>query len=149
MIGYEIFVRSFADSNEDGIGDFIALQIVSITSKNRCRCDWLTPHFKSPSYHGYDIIDYFDTNSSFGTVDDFKSIDTLHRWHKAGHRFTLNHVSDRHPWFSGTRGEKLMKIIFVGAATLQLEGKRHWDEEFIWHERMGRRTTEFLVFRQI
>jgi len=81
MIGYEIFVRSFADSNDDGIGDFKGIaQKADYLKAIGVDLVWLTPHFKSPSYHGYDIIDYFDTNSSFGSLSDFKAmVNTLHR----------------------------------------------------------------------
>ncbi|HPC79751.1 MAG TPA: alpha-amylase family glycosyl hydrolase, partial [Fervidobacterium sp.] len=149
MIGYEIFVRSFADSNEDGIGDFIGIaNSVEYFKKIGVDVIWLTPHFKSPSYHGYDIIDYFDTNSSFGTVDDFKSmVDTLHTdGIKLVIDLPLNHVSDRHPWFKAAmRGEKPYEDYFLWAQPhFNLKEKRHWDEEFIWHERNGK--TYYGVF---
>jgi glycosidase len=107
---YEIFVRSFYDSNDDGIGDFNGL-----TSKLDYLNDgdpnttndlgitglWLMPIFPSPSYHGYDVTDYFSVNPQYGTIEDFKRL--LDEAHTRGIHvlidLVLNHTSDRHPWF--------------------------------------------------
>ena len=99
---YEIFVRSFNDSNGDGIGDFNGitqkldyLQNLGITGL------WLMPIYPSPSYHGYDVTDYYSVNSDYGTMDDFKNL--LTESHKRGIRvildMVLNHTSSQHPWF--------------------------------------------------
>lgn len=99
---YEIFVRSFYDTNGDGIGDFNGvtaklnyLQALGITGI------WLMPINPSPSYHGYDITDYYDVNSEYGTMDDFKRL--LAEAHKRGIRviidLVLNHTSNQHPFF--------------------------------------------------
>lgn len=82
---YEVFVRAFADSNGDGIGDFNGL-----TSKldylKELGIDglWLMPINASPSYHGYDVTDYKSLNSDYGTEEDFKHL--LEEAHK---RLTL------------------------------------------------------------
>lgn len=143
MIGYEIFVRSFADSNDDGIGDFLGIASrVDYLKHLGVDLVWLTPHFKSPSYHGYDIIDYFDTNTSFGSIEDFKKM--VQVLHENGIKLVidlpLNHVSDRHPWFkAAVRGEKPYVDYFLWAQPhFSLEEKRHWDEELLWHERNGK-----------
>lgn len=99
---YEIFVRSFNDSNGDGIGDFNGitqkldyLQSLGVTGL------WLTPINPSPSYHGYDVTDYYAVNPDYGTMDDFKNL--LNEAHKRGMRvildLVLNHTSSKHPWF--------------------------------------------------
>ena len=99
---YEIFVRSFYDSNGDGIGDFNGivqkldyLQTLGVTGL------WLMPINPSPSYHGYDVTDYFTTNPKYGTLNDFKNL--LSEAHKRGIRviidLVLNHTSDHNPWF--------------------------------------------------
>ena len=73
-IYYEIFVRSYADSDNDGIGD-----INGITSKLDelkelgVQGIWLTPIFKSPSYHKYDVTDYYLIDPEYGTISDFKN----------------------------------------------------------------------------
>ena len=99
---YEIFVRSFADGDGDGIGD-----LKGITAKldylNELGISgiWLTPIFKASSYHGYDIEDYFDINSEYGTISDFNQLIT--KAHSLGIKvvldFVLNHTSKYHPWF--------------------------------------------------
>jgi alpha-amylase len=99
---YEIFVRSYCDSNGDGIGDFngIAskldyLQSLGITGI------WLMPINPSPSYHGYDVLDYYLVNPQYGSMDDFKNL--LAEAHKRGIRviidLVLNHTSSQHPFF--------------------------------------------------
>ncbi len=99
---YEIFVRSFYDSNGDGIGDFNGitqkldyLQGLGVTGL------WLMPINPSPSYHGYDVTDYYAVNPEYGTMDDFKNL--LSEAHKRGIRIildlVLNHTSFKHPWF--------------------------------------------------
>ncbi len=99
---YEIFVRSFADSNGDGIGDLNGitarldyLKWLGVSGL------WLTPIFPSPSYHGYDVTNYFAVNPQFGTLANF------HRLLRAAHArgikvlidMVLNHTSNRNPWF--------------------------------------------------
>jgi glycosidase len=99
---YEIFVRSFYDTNADGIGDFNGitakldyLQSLGITAI------WLMPIHPSPSYHGYDVTDYYAVNPDYGTMDDFKRL--LDEAHQRKMRviidFVINHTSDQHPWF--------------------------------------------------
>ncbi len=107
---YEIFVRSFQDSNGDGIGDFKGL-----TSKLDYLNDgdpntttdlgvtgiWLMPIHPSPSYHGYDVTDYKGINPEYGTMEDFKEF--LDEAHKRGIKviidLVMNHTSSQHPWF--------------------------------------------------
>lgn len=101
-IYYELFVRAFADSDGDGIGDFNG-----VTSKLDYLKDlgidgiWLMPINESPSYHGYDVIDYYTLNSDYGTEEDFKRL--LDEAHKRDIKiimdFVINHTSSSHPWF--------------------------------------------------
>src|SRR5574341_2077143 len=103
---YEIFVRSFYDSDGDGIGDLNGL-----TAKLDYLKDlgvtglWLMPIHPSPTYHGYAVTDYYTVNPQYGTLDDFKRL--LVEAHKRGIRvlidFVLNHTSDQHPWFVASR----------------------------------------------
>ena len=99
---YEIFVRSFCDSNGDGIGDLNGitgkldyLQDMGVTGL------WLMPINPSPSYHGYDVTNYFAVNPDYGTIADFKTL--VSEAHKRGIRviidMVLNHTSSQHPWF--------------------------------------------------
>ncbi|HEY0557210.1 MAG TPA: alpha-amylase family glycosyl hydrolase [Thermoanaerobaculia bacterium] len=99
---YEVFVRSFADSDGDGVGDLRGL-----TAKLDYLKDlgvdalWLMPVFESPSYHGYDTIDYEKIQPAYGTGEDFDRF--LAEAHKRGIKvildFVMNHTSSKNPWF--------------------------------------------------
>ncbi|MEZ4900353.1 MAG: alpha-amylase family glycosyl hydrolase [Spirosomataceae bacterium] len=101
-ICYELFVRSFCDSNADGIGD-----LNGITSRLDYLQDlgiealWLTPIQPSPSYHKYDVVDYYGIDPEYGTLDDFKRL--ISEAHARGIAvimdLVINHTSTKHPWF--------------------------------------------------
>jgi alpha-amylase len=107
---YEISVRSFFDSNNDGIGDFNGL-IEKLDYLNdgdpNTHTDlgitgiWLMPIHPSPSTHGYDVLDYYAVNSQFGSMDDFRRLVT--EAHRRSIRIiidlVLNHTSSQNPWF--------------------------------------------------
>jgi len=104
---YEIFVRSFADSTtgplaNDGIGDLQGIiEKLDYLQQLGVRGVWLTPIMESPSYHGYDVSDYYTVNKLYGTNADFKRL--MAEAHKRGIRviidLVLNHTSNQHPWF--------------------------------------------------
>jgi alpha-amylase len=107
---YEVFVRSFRDSNGDGKGDINGLiekldylndGDPATTSDLGVDALWLMPVFASPSYHGYDTIDYERINPDYGTNDDFARL--LSEAHRRGIRiildFVVNHSGSGHPWF--------------------------------------------------
>jgi alpha-amylase len=99
---YEIFVRSFKDSNGDGVGDFNGVtEKLDYLADLGIRGIWLMPVFPSPSYHGYDVTDYYSVNPAYGKMEDFKRL--LGEAHKRGIRIildlVLNHTSSQHPWF--------------------------------------------------
>ena len=107
---YQIYPRSFCDSNGDGIGD-----LNGITSKldylKELGIDviWLSPVYKSPNDdNGYDISDYEDIMTEFGTMDDFDRM--LAAAHERGIKIVMdlvvNHTSDEHPWFVESRSSK-------------------------------------------
>ena len=106
---YQIYVRSFADSNDDGIGD-----LPGITSRLDHVRDlgadaiWLTPFYPSPQKdHGYDVADYFDVNPDYGTLEDFDGL--LARAHELRLKVLVdivpNHTSDQHEWFQAAVAE--------------------------------------------
>ncbi len=111
---YEIFVRSFFDSDGDGIGDFAGIiekmdylndGDPETTTDLGVTGIWLMPVFPSPSYHGYDTVDYYDVNPQYGTMEDFRRL--LEEAHAHGIRviidLMLNHTSSEHPWFEAAR----------------------------------------------
>ena len=99
---YEVFVRSFYDSNGDGIGDLngLARKLDYIRSLG-ASCIWLMPIMVSPSYHGYDVVDYYRVEPAYGTNDDFtRLVAAAHRRHIAVLiDMVLNHTSSENPWF--------------------------------------------------
>jgi glycosidase len=100
---YEIFVRSFQDSGADGIGDLRgAISRLDYLKGLGIGGIWLTPIFKSPSYHGYDATDYRSIQPDFGSLADFDAF--IAAAHARDIRVVLdlaiNHTSSRHPWFS-------------------------------------------------
>ncbi len=99
---YEVFVRSFYDSNGDGIGDLRGLtQKLDYISGLGADCVWLMPVAESPSYHGYDVTDYTKIEPDYGTNDDFKTfVSAAHQHHiRVLVDLVLNHTSSEHPWF--------------------------------------------------
>jgi glycosidase len=99
---YEIFVRSFADSNGDGIGDLNGItQKLGYLDSLGISGIWLTPVMPSPSYHKYDVVDYLNIDPEYGTLDDFKVlVQEAHRRNmKVILDLVLNHTSNLHPWF--------------------------------------------------
>jgi glycosidase len=107
---YEVFVRSFYDSNGDGIGDLKGLteKLDYLNDGDPNTTDdlgitgiWLMPIHPSPSYHGYDVLNYYAINPEYGTMDDFRIF--LEEAHKRGIRviidLVLNHSSNQHPFF--------------------------------------------------
>ena len=99
---YEVFVRSFYDSNGDGIGDLRGLtQKLDYITGLGADCVWLMPVAESPSYHGYDVTDYYKVEHDYGTNDDFTVFVTAAHQHKIRVLvdLVLNHTSSEHPWF--------------------------------------------------
>jgi alpha-amylase len=99
---YEVFVRSFFDSNGDGLGDFPGLTLKLDYIKGLgVNCIWLMPVMQSPSYHGYDTTDFYNINKVYGTNEDFKKF--MREAHARGIYvlidLVINHTSDQHPWF--------------------------------------------------
>jgi len=107
---YQIYPRSFADGNGDGIGDFKGItEKLDYLSDLGIDAIWLSPHFPSPNWDwGYDISDYTDVAPEYGTLDDFKRF--LAESHKRNIRvildLVLNHTSDEHPWFLESKSSR-------------------------------------------
>jgi maltose alpha-D-glucosyltransferase/alpha-amylase len=107
---YQLHVRTFYDSNADGIGDFVGLtQKLDYLQDLGVTAIWLLPFYPSPLRDdGYDIADYTSVNSSYGSLEDFKAF--LTAAHNRGIRviieMVMNHTSDQHPWFQEARSSR-------------------------------------------
>jgi oligo-1,6-glucosidase len=128
---YQIYPRSFADSNGDGIGDLGGIR-AHLDHLEALGVDvlWLSPIYPSPQDdNGYDIADYRDIEPVFGTLDQFDSL--LADVHRRGMRLIMdlvvNHTSDEHPWFVESRSSKDSP-------------KRDW---YFWRERPNNWTSAF------
>lgn len=107
---YEVFVRSFYDSDGDGIGDLRGLTSrldyindgsPESTTSLGANCIWLMPIDKAMSYHGYDVVDYYHVDPHYGTDDDFRNL--VAEAHRRGIHvivdFVPNHSGSQNPWF--------------------------------------------------
>ena len=107
---YQVHVRTFYDSNGDGVGDFQGLeQKLEYLQELGINAIWLMPFFPSPLRDdGYDIADYKSVHASYGNSEDFKRF--LDSAHERGIRviieMVLNHTSDQHPWFQQSRSSQ-------------------------------------------
>jgi alpha-amylase len=142
---YQIFVRSFADSNADGKGDFKGLT-AKLDYLNDGKADtktdlginaiWLMPIHPSPSIHGYDVTNYEDINPDYGSLDDFKQF--LSEAHKRGIHvimdFVINHSSIQHPWFvAAANGDPKYRDYYVWSKD-KLDYLGPWGEQ-VWYSK--------------
>ncbi|GGE20802.1 trehalose synthase [Aureimonas endophytica] len=152
---YQLHVKTFADSNGDGIGDFPGLLAhLDYIQQLGVTAIWLLPFYPSPLRDdGYDIADYRSVNPSYGTMEDFERF--VEEAHKRGLRviteLVINHTSDQHPWFQAARnapkgsperdyyvwadddkGYDLTRIIFLDTESSNWT----WDpvaQQYFWH----------------
>ncbi len=107
---YQIYPRSFADSNGDGVGDLRGIvSRLDHLAELAVEAIWLSPFFRSPmADFGYDVSDYCDVDPIFGTLDDFDEV--LTQAHARDIRVVIdwvpNHTSDQHPWFQASRSSR-------------------------------------------
>ena len=131
---YELLVRGFADSNDDGVGDIQGLigkldylQWLGID------CIWLLPVNRSPLRDGgYDIADYYDVLPEYGSVEDVREL--IEKAHEKGMRvimdMVMNHTSDQHPWFQEARSSRDSP-------------KRDW---YVWSDTADRYSDARIIF---
>jgi alpha-glucosidase len=119
---YQIYPRSFQDSDGDGVGDLRGITTrLSYLVELGIDAIWISPIFPSPMVDfGYDIANYVDIDPLFGTLDDFDAL--LAKAHDLGLKVVLdlvpNHTSDQHPWFVESRASRD-------------NPKRDW---YLWHD---------------
>jgi len=144
---YELFVRSFYDSDGNGKGDF-----KGITEKLDYLNDgdpdtdtdlgitgiWLMPINESPSYHGYDVVDYRSIESDYGNMSDFKEF--LSEAHNRGIRviidFVMNHSSTQHPWFQQSAQNNAQYRNFYRWSDTDPGYTGPWGQD-VWHSNSG------------
>ncbi|WP_410514927.1 alpha-amylase family glycosyl hydrolase [Paenibacillus sp. BR2-3] len=144
---YEIYVRSFYDSNKDGNGDLngIIQKLDYLNDGNpHTKKDlgvdslWLMPVSPSPSYHKYDTTDFYSVDPQYGSVEDFRRL--TKEAHKRGMKVTidlaLNHTSNQHPWFQDASKDKNSphRDYYIWAdADTDLNEKGPWGQQ-VWYE---------------
>ena len=154
---YEVFVRSFYDSDGDGIGDLNGLiqklDYINDGSPSTqrdlgARCIWLMPVAESPSYHGYDVTNYYRIERDYGTNDDFKRL--VAEAHRRGIKvlvdMVLNHSSSEHPYFKEA-------LVYPGSphrewyrwSPTRPAAKGPWGQE-VWHRSPVRDEYYFGLF---
>lgn len=147
VVFYEVFVRSFKDSNGDGKGDFKGL-IEKLDYLNdgdsSTHTDlgingiWLMPIQQSPSYHGYDVVDYRTIEQDYGTNEDFKRF--MDEAHKRGIRviidFVMNHTSEQHDWFKDASSSADPKRNWYVWKPSNPGGTGPWGQT-VWHSKAG------------
>ena len=120
---YQVHVKAFFDSNNDGVGDFPGLtEKLDYIKDLGATCIWLLPFFPSPMRDdGYDIADYRNVNPAFGTMHDFRAF--VRAAHERGIRvlieLVVNHTSDQHAWFQRARRAKKGSV---------------WRDFYVWSE---------------
>jgi maltose alpha-D-glucosyltransferase/alpha-amylase len=133
---YEVHVKAFYDSNDDGIGDFQGLtSSIDYIQDLGATAIWLLPFYPSPMKDdGYDISDFTDVHPDYGSLDDFKAF--LKEAHRRGIRviieLVLNHTSDQHPWFQRARRAP------TGSA---------WREFYVWSDTPDRYKDARIIFQ--
>ncbi|MEJ2636546.1 MAG: maltose alpha-D-glucosyltransferase [Calditrichia bacterium] len=133
---YEVHIKSFYDSNDDGIGDIPGLiekldylEILGVTAI------WLLPFYPSPlKDDGYDIADYFNIHPDYGTLRDFRRL--LKEAHRRGLRIitelVVNHTSDQHKWFQRARQAKPGSV---------------WRNYYVWSDSPDKYSDARIIFK--
>ncbi|HEY2343758.1 MAG TPA: maltose alpha-D-glucosyltransferase, partial [Chthoniobacteraceae bacterium] len=133
---YEVHVKSFYDSNGDGIGDFRGLiEKIDYFTELGVTAIWLLPFYPSPLRDdGYDISDYVSVNPAYGTMEDFREF--LQAAHQRGLKviteLVINHTSDQHPWFQRARRTS------VGSPERDF---------YVWSESPGKYSEARIIFK--
>lgn len=133
---YQLHVKGYYDSNADGIGDFLGLrQKLDYLQSLGVTAIWLLPFYPSPLRDdGYDIEDYYDINSNYGSLHEFKLF--LQEAHERGLRviteLVINHTSDQHPWFQRARRAKPGSV---------------WRDFYVWSDTSNKYKEARIIFQ--
>ena len=155
---YELHVKTFCDSDGDGMGDFRGLiEKLDYLQELGITAIWLLPFYPSPMRDdGYDIADYFDVNPNFGTLDDFRALlDAAHQRNlRVITELVINHTSDQNPWFQKSRravavagvgdsGRAASGAIDVGISSEDLAYK----DFYVWSETPEKYKDARIIFK--
>ncbi|MBT8197670.1 MAG: alpha-amylase [Acidimicrobiia bacterium] len=145
---YEVFVRSFNDSDGDGIGDLQGVidKLDYLNDGDPSTTDdlgvtgiWLMPVFQSPSYHGYDVIDYRNIERDYGTTEDLRRL--VQEAHDRGIAviidYVINHSSRNHEWFVASKDPESDFEDWYIWEDLSPGYDGPWGQQ-VWHSRAGR-----------
>ena len=142
---YETHVKTFCDSDGDGMGDFRGLiEKLDYLQELGITAIWLLPFYPSPLRDdGYDIADYFDVNPNFGTLDDFRAfLDAAHQ--RNLHVITelvINHTSDQNPWFQKSR--RAVAAVAAGISSDDLAYK----DFYVWSDTPEKYKDSRIIFK--
>lgn len=133
---YQIYPASFADSNNDGVGDIKGIiSKLDYLKALGVNVIWLSPIYKSPMIdNGYDISDYYQINPQFGDMDSFDEL--LHEIHKKGMKLimdlVINHTSDQHPWFKAAIKDPRSKYrkYYIFKKGTEVQPPNNWRSNF-------------------
>ncbi len=138
---YQIFVRAFADGDGDGLGDLRGIiDNLNYLGELGVSGIWLTPIHPSPTYHKYDVMNFYDIDQEIGTLADFKEL--IGEAHGRGIRvimdLVLHHTSSQHPWFQeAVDPESMYRDYYIWAdSETNLSASGPWAQR-VWHPRGG------------
>lgn len=146
-VAYEIFVRSFYDTNGDGRGDFNGItQKLDYLNDNNANTKtdlgvnliWLMPINPSPSYHGYDVLNYKAVHPNYGNINTFKNfINEAHNRNiKVIIDLVINHTSSQHPWFVKSAANDPFYRNFYRWSTTPPTQQGPWGQQ-VWYPKNG------------
>lgn len=151
---YQIWVRSFYDSNNDGHGDIQGItQKLDYIQSLGVDTIWLSPIFESPSHHGYDVTDFRTIEEDFGSMQDFETLlsEAKSRNIKIILDIALNHISEYHDWFlKALEGNEEYSDYFIWRNAMPKNQGTAWKEEnnpsAVWHSKEDRDDYYYAVF---
>ena len=154
LVTYQLWPRSFYDSDNDGNGDFNGIsKKLPYLKELGIKAIWLTPIFEAPSYHGYDATNYFQVESDYGTMIEFENLlkDAKKQDIKIILDLVINHASSQHPWFiKSSQKEAGYEDYFVWSKDLPKNYAKPWTEtpapEQVWHYSEIRKEWYYAVF---
>ena len=142
---YELHVKTFCDSDGDGMGDFRGLiEKLDYLQELGITAIWLLPFYPSPMRDdGYDIADYFDVNPNFGTLEDFRAfLDAAHQRNlRVITELVINHTSDQNPWFQKSR--RAVAASGTGVSTADIAYK----DFYVWSDTPEKYKDARIIFK--